>query len=159
MLVVRADSPVKSVADLRGKTFVLPEEVAYMTRFCRAELRDKGIDLSKESVFYVREQGCDSLRARESASPMSAAWRRTRAPYASGARAGSASCTNRSASLTCRWSGHPGLSPGDIAKARQVLVGLSSDEAGQAFLRQLGITGFSASEEDRLRKLLGWLGV
>ncbi len=40
-----------------------------------------------------------------------------------------------------------------------MLVGLSGDDAGQAFLRQLGISGFSAGQEDRLRKLLGWLGV
>ena len=57
MLAVRADSPVQSLEQLRGKTFVMPEEVAYMARFCRAELRDKGIELAQENVFYVREQG------------------------------------------------------------------------------------------------------
>ena len=57
MLAVRADSPIETLDQLRGKTFVMPEEVAYMARFCRAELRDKGIDLAQENVFYVREQG------------------------------------------------------------------------------------------------------
>jgi ABC-type phosphate/phosphonate transport system substrate-binding protein len=158
MLVVRADSPVKSVADLRGKTFVLPEEVAYMTRFCRAELRDKGIDLSKESVFYVREQGAIPFGLEKGIADVgglasySGAVRKWRE---SGQRILHESVGQPYMPVV----GHPGLSPGDIAKARQVLVGLSSDEAGQAFLRQLGITGFSASEEDRLRKLLGWLGV
>ncbi|OYD54870.1 phosphate ABC transporter substrate-binding protein [Thauera propionica] len=158
MLVVRADSPVKTVADLRGKTFVLPEEVAYMTRFCRAELRDKGIDLTKENVFYVREQGAIPFGLEKGIADVgglasySGAVRKWRE---SGQRILHESVGQPYMPVV----GHPNLSPEDIAKARQVLVGLSGDDAGQAFLRQLGISGFSAGQEDRLRKLLGWLGV
>ena len=57
ILIVHKDSPIRKVAELKGKTFVMPEKNAYMTRFCRAELRDQGIILDNEAVTYVREQG------------------------------------------------------------------------------------------------------
>ena len=57
LIVVPKNSPAKTLADVRGKRIVMPEEVAYMSKFCRAELRTKGIDLAKEKVQYVREQG------------------------------------------------------------------------------------------------------
>jgi phosphonate transport system substrate-binding protein len=35
---------------------VLPEQVAYMSRFCAAELRDQAIQQDKECVQFVRQQ-------------------------------------------------------------------------------------------------------
>lgn len=57
LIVVPRDSPIKTLADAKGKRFVMPEKVSYMSRFCAAELRDQGILLDKENVKYVREQG------------------------------------------------------------------------------------------------------
>ena len=36
--------------------WVMPEPAAYMTKFCTAELRDRGIELSAQRVRHVREQ-------------------------------------------------------------------------------------------------------
>ena len=44
-------------------------------------------------------------------------------------------------------------------KARKVLLELPQDPAGREFLRNLGISGFTDKGEERLRKLLEWLGV
>jgi ABC-type phosphate/phosphonate transport system substrate-binding protein len=57
MLIVHKDSPIRKLSDVKGKTIVMPEKNAYMTRFCRAELRDQGIIIENEAVTYVREQG------------------------------------------------------------------------------------------------------
>ena len=35
----------------------MPERVSYMSKLCHAEMRDRGIDLGKEKVQFVREQG------------------------------------------------------------------------------------------------------
>lgn len=40
-----------------GKRFILPEQIAYMTKFCLAELRDQGLPLTPGEVTFVREQG------------------------------------------------------------------------------------------------------
>lgn len=54
IIIVPKDSAVQSLEQLKGKRVVLPEPAAYMTKFCRAELRDRGFDL--QGVKYVREQ-------------------------------------------------------------------------------------------------------
>ena len=53
----------------------------------------------------------------------------------------------------------PTLSAAQLAKARKVLLELPQDPAGREFLRNLGISGFTDKGEERLRKLLEWLGV
>ncbi len=55
-IIVPKNSAIKTLADTRGKRWVMPEKVSYMSKFCTAELRDQGIDLSKENVKFVREQ-------------------------------------------------------------------------------------------------------
>lgn len=158
MIAVAADSPMKTVADLRGKTLVMPEESAYMTRFCRAELRDRGVDLAKEKVFYVREQGAIPFALENgiadaggmaSYSGAIKVWRE------SGHRVLHQSSTQPYMPVV----GSPDLSANDISRARQVLLGLGEDNDGRDFLKKLGITAFSDTEEGRLRKLLEWLGV
>ena len=158
MLAVRADSPVQSLEQLRGKTFVMPEEVAYMARFCRAELRDKGIELAQENVFYVREQGAIPFGLEKGIADVggmasySGAFRKWRdqdqrvlhqsvgQPYMPVVAA-------------------PSVSAEHLSKARKVLLELPQDAAGREFLRSLGISGFTDNGEERLRKLLAWLGV
>ena len=157
MLAVPTDSPLRSVADLRGKTFVMPEKVAYMTRFCRAELRDQGIDLAKEHVFYVREQGAIPFALENKIADVggmasySGAIRQWRDK---GHRILHESISQPSMPVVAA----PHLSLNEVRKASEVLVGLGADAAGREFLGTLAVSGFAASEEARLRALLAWLG-
>ena len=158
MLAVRADSPVQSLEQLRGKTFVMPEEVAYMARFCRAELRDKGIDLAQESVFYVREQGAIPFGLESGIADVGGM-----ASYSGAFR----QWRDKDQRVLHQSVGQPympvvaapTLSAAQLAKARKVLLELPQDPAGREFLRNLGISGFTDKGEERLRKLLEWLGV
>lgn len=158
LLAVPANSPLRSVGELRGRTFVMPEQVAYMTRLCRAELRDRGIDLDKERVFYVREQGAIPFALENGIADVggmasySGAIRQWREK---GHRVLHQSVSQPYMPVV----GSPSLSEADVRAARAALLDLGADEDGRSFLRQLGIAGFVDTEEARLRKLLGWLGV
>jgi phosphonate transport system substrate-binding protein len=55
-IIVPSDSSLKTLDQAKGRRFAMPEKVSYMSRFCAAELRDRGFDLAKENVQYVREQ-------------------------------------------------------------------------------------------------------
>jgi phosphonate transport system substrate-binding protein len=55
-IVVPKGSPITTLEQAKGKRWVMPEEVAYMSKFCKAELRDRGIVLKDERVQFVREQ-------------------------------------------------------------------------------------------------------
>jgi ABC-type phosphate/phosphonate transport system substrate-binding protein len=158
MLIVHKDSPIKSIADLKHKNFVMPEENAYMTRFCRAELRDNGILLKNEKVFYVREQQVIPFAIENRISDVGgiasysgayAKWVKgeNRVLYQSKAQPYLPMVASRS------------LSPEQVSKLKGALVELGNSDAGKQILKRVGVTAFVTTEEERLRKLLDWLGV
>ncbi|MDO5289845.1 MAG: PhnD/SsuA/transferrin family substrate-binding protein [Pseudomonadota bacterium] len=55
---VTKDSPIQQLADVQGKRIAtLDNARAYIVRFCAADLRDNGIDLSKQKLHTVKLQG------------------------------------------------------------------------------------------------------
>lgn len=158
ILIVHKDSPIKTVSDLRGKTFVLPETKAYMTRFCRAELRDQGVVIENERVTYVREQGAIPFAIENRISDVGGI-----ASY-SGAYAkwvkGEHRVLHQSRSQPYMpLVASPRVSSEQIGKMQRALNEMGSTDSGSQILKRLGITGFVTTEEGRLRKLLEWLGV
>lgn len=158
MLIVHKDSPIKSMADLKRKTFVMPEETAYMARFCRAELRDNGILLENERVHYVREQAVIPFAIESRISDVGGV-----ASY-SGAYAKWAKGENRVLHQSKPQPYLPmvashKLSPEQVGKLREALAELGNSDAGKQVLKRVGVTAFLTTEEGRLRKLLEWLGV
>lgn len=158
VLVVHKDSPIKTVSDLKGKTFVLPETKAYMTRFCRAELRDQGVVIENERVTYVREQGAIPFAIENRISDVGGI-----ASY-SGAYAkwikGEHRILHKSRPQPYMpLVASPRVSAEQIGKMQRVLNDLGSTESGSQILKRFGITSFVTTEEGRLRKLLEWLGV
>lgn len=158
LLVVPDGSPLQGIADLKGRSFILPEEVAYMTRFCRAELRDHGIDLAYENVHYVREQGAIPFALENGIAEVGGL-----ASYSGAARQWQAKghrvLHESVAQPYMPVVASPILSVQQVTRIQAVLAGLQQDEVGRQFLKTLNITGFTARTEDRLRALLQWLGV
>ena len=158
ILIVHKDSPLKKVADLKGKTFIMPEKNAYMTRFCRAELRDQGIMLDSEAVTYVREQGAIPFSIENKITDVggvasySGAYKQW---LSSGHRVIHQSKPQPYMPLVAS----QGVTAEQIGKMQGALNELGSSEAGNQVLKRVGITGFITTEESRLRKLLEWLGV
>jgi ABC-type phosphate/phosphonate transport system substrate-binding protein len=157
-LIVHKDSPIKKVADLKGKTFVLPEKTAYMARFCTAELRDQGILLNNESVHYVHEQGAIPFSIENKIADVGGI-----ASY-SGAYEKWTKGEHRVLHLSKPQPYMPlvasrNLSPEQIGKLQATLTELNASDAGKQILKRVGVTGFITTEEARLRKLLDWLGV
>ena len=158
ILIVHKDSPLKKVADLKGKTFIMPEKNAYMTRFCRAELRDQGIMLDSEAVTYVREQGAIPFSIENKITDVGGV-----ASY-SGAYKQWLSSGHRVIHQSKQQPYMPlvasqGVTADQIAKMQGALNELGNSDAGNQVLKRIGINGFITTEESRLRKLLEWLGV
>jgi ABC-type phosphate/phosphonate transport system substrate-binding protein len=158
MIAVKQGSAVTHLADLKSVTVVMPEKAAYMTRFCRAALRDEGVDLDKANVYYVREQGAipfaidNGIAGAGGMASYSGALRTWRA-------AGGGILFESRTQPYMPMVASARLSQADVGKVQQVLTGLSDSASGRGFLEQLRIDGFVTSEEARLRQLLDWLGV
>ena len=157
LIVVPKGSPIKTLADAKGKRFVIPEQVSYMSKFCRAELRDRGIDLTKEKVQYVREQGAVAFYLENNFGEVGGL-----ASYS-----GVAKGWEKSGNIILHKSVAQPYFPliaskratdAQIAAVQKALKALPADEPGQAVLKSIGVKEFDTGSEQKLRDLLKWLG-
>lgn len=156
LIVVRAESPMKTLAEAKGKRWVMPETVSYMSKFCRAELRDRGIVVSEEKVNYVREQGAVSFYLEQSFGDIGGI-----ASYSSVAKGldkAKLRVLHRSVSQPYfPLIAHSRIGAEQVRAVQAELTALSQSESGRTVLRSVGIEAFDTSTGPRLRALLGWL--
>lgn len=156
LIIVPNDSPMKTLNDARGKRFAMPEQVSYMSRFCRAELRDRGIDLAKENVQYVREQAAVTFYMVNNFADVGAI-----ASYSGpakkldkdGFRVLHQSITQPYFPLVA----HAKFKPEQIKAIQKELVTLQDKPAGQEILQRIGITAFDIGSETKMKALLDWM--
>ena len=155
--IVHKDSPLKQPSDLKGKSIVMPDEIAYPTWVGLAMLRDMGIgrtqaDIrnfrSQEAVGYAVEQKLSDVGVVISYSKVAKDWAAKghrflwdskKLPY---------------------WSviGSPKLAPGEVVRIREALIALEQGEAGQKILKEIGVKGFVAGDQAAYLELLKWVG-
>ncbi len=156
LIVVPKDSPLKALAEARGKRFVMPEQVSYMSRFCRAALRDQGIDLAKENVQYVREQAAVTFYMSNKFADVGAI-----ASYSGpakkldkdGFRVLYGSVTQPYFPLVA----HGRFKREQIKAIQQELMALPGKPGGPEILQRIGIAAFDTDSERRMQELLSWL--
>ncbi len=157
LLVVKADSPLKTLDELKGKRVILPERVAYMTKFCLAEMRDQKLGINPDEVTYVREQGAIPFAIQNGLSHVGGI-----ASY-SGV-AGRLQKEGLRVLHKSRAQPYLPLIAGAKIPADKVqqlgaeLVALSKTEAGGKALAAIGLKGFDTGTQPRLLSLLDWLG-
>lgn len=156
LIIVPKDSPLKTIDDAKGKRFVMPEQVSYMSRFCRAELRDRGIKLAGEEVKYVREQAAVAFYLSNKFSDVGGI-----ASYS-----GPAKKLDQEGFRILHKSvqqpyfplvAHGRFEAAQIKAIQQELQGLAGKPEGAEILKRIGITGFDTSGEGAMKDLLAWL--
>lgn len=156
LIIVPKDAPYATLADIRTKRIVLPSAAAYMTKFCAAELRDRGIDLGKEKVERVKEQGAVPFYLSNKFGDVGGI-----ASYSgvaksldkSGHRVLHASVPQPYFPLVSKDT----LTSSQIQAMQKALLALSDRGEGRAVLKGIGIEGFESGSEQRLKGLLDWL--
>jgi ABC-type phosphate/phosphonate transport system substrate-binding protein len=155
--LIRSDSPLKSLAELKGRKLGAPDEDSITSVMVRATLREAGLDTTQVSMVYTRYQD---------AVPFFVENRLTLA----GATAANA--------VIKEWTGHggrvlakskpvpikhiiasPSLSAEQIESVREYLVTLDASEEGRKKLAPTKYTGFERYDQDAMLKLGTWLGL
>jgi phosphonate transport system substrate-binding protein len=154
--IVERDSKLKTIADARGKFMMFPEKIAYMTKFCSAELRDKGFNLDKENVKYAKEQGAVGWAVEKKMADLGGV-----ASYS-----GVGKNWEKSGQRILHKSGpqpyfpliaHKRVSAERVAKMQKALTTLGDNDAGKKVLQTIGIQGYQVEDSQRLLALLAWL--
>jgi ABC-type phosphate/phosphonate transport system substrate-binding protein len=156
--IVPKDSKLQKIEDAKGGRIVLPETTSYMAKFCRAELRDHGIEAAKEpKLKYLREQDVVGYSVETSIADIGGV-----ASYSGVAR----NWEKKGGRILHRsvkqpyfpLVAGPRVSAADVARIRDALTGLEKTDEGKKILAGIGIQGFVAGEDKRLLDLLKWLG-
>ena len=156
VFIVEKTSTLKTIADVKGKNIIFPEKIAYMSKFCTAELRDHDIDVNKEKITYAKEQGAvgwtietrlSDVGGVASYSAVAKNWEKN------GQRVLHKSIAEPYSPLIA---GNR-VAPEQIAKLKTALGDLDKTEEGRKVLSTLGIQGFNPESSERLLALLAWL--
>jgi phosphonate transport system substrate-binding protein len=155
--IVPKDSPLKQLTDVKGKSIVTPDEIAYPTWIGLAMLRDLGISKDKaniksmssqEAVGYVVEKHLADVGVVISYSKVAKDWTKSGNRFLA-----------ESKKLPF-WSviGSPKLSVGDVVKVREILMKLDTTEDGKKILKDIGVSSFVAGDPKAYLDMLDWVG-
>jgi ABC-type phosphate/phosphonate transport system substrate-binding protein len=157
LFIVNKESPLKTLADVRGKRIVTPDRYAYMWRIAYAMLRDSQIAMAKEQVRAMRDQaaiawsmenGFFDVGVVASFSPAGRTWEKK------GGRVIARSPAVPNTPLIAS----PKITSAQITRVRAALVGLDSTEDGKAILKRINVAGFKEASPQAFIDLLAWLG-
>lgn len=155
--IVKKDSPLKTLADVRGKSIVTPDRYAYMWRIANAMLRENKISLDNEKVRAMHDQaaigwsmegGFFDVGVVASFSGVGRTWEKK------GGRILARSPELPNTPLIAS----PKVSEAKIQKLRAALVALDSAKNGPAILKSIGMPGFKEASSRSLTDLIAWLG-
>ncbi|HUL93708.1 MAG TPA: PhnD/SsuA/transferrin family substrate-binding protein [Burkholderiales bacterium] len=157
LFIVNKDSPLKTIADVRGKRIVTPDRYAYMWRIANAMLRDNKITMAREQVKAMRDQAAIAWSMENnffdvgvvaSFSPAGRTWEK---------KGGRVIAISPEVPNTPMIASRK-ISPAQVAKLRDTLVALDSTEDGKAVLKRINIAAFKPASPQVFIDLLNWLG-
>lgn len=155
VFIVPKDSPIKKPEEIRGKRIAMPSPKSLIAQAALATLRDMGIDPAKQNIHYVRLQEAVVYMVAQHFADVGAVNPVLARKWAQ--KGGSILLKSKDLPL---WSiiASPNMSPNDVAKVRQALIGLSDSEEGKKILARMGIKGFVVKSPQDYLDMLKWMG-
>ncbi len=155
--LVRADSPIKSLADLRGRKLGAPDEDSITAWMVRATMRDALGDAKQVAMTYTRYQDAVPFMVEHTFTQAGAS--------ASGAvvkqwlAAGGKVLVKTKPVPIKHIIASPALSSAQVDKLRAYFVALDTSDEGRKKLEPIKITGYMAYDTAALLALGTWLGL
>jgi len=157
LFIVKKDSPLKTISDVRGKSILTPDRYAYMWRIANAMMRDSKIAMANEQVRAMSDQaaigwsmegGFFDVGVVASYSGVGRTWEKN------GGRVIARSPEVPNTPLIASQK----ISAAQIQKLRATLVSLGATEGGAAILKEIGVPGFKEASSQAFIELITWLG-
>jgi phosphonate transport system substrate-binding protein len=157
MFIVPKDSPLKSIADVRGKRIVTPDRYAYMWRIAFAMLRDNRIAMGKENVRSMRDQAAIAWSMENSFFDVGVVASFSAAGRTWEKRGGRVIATSPEVPNTPVIASKK-ISAAQVARLSETLIALDSTEEGKAVLKKINVAAFKPTSAKVFIDLLDWLG-
>lgn len=158
LFIVVKTSPIRTIADVKGRTILTPDQYSNMWRAANAMLRDNKIDMSREQVRAMRDQaaigwslenGFFDVGVVNSASGVGRSWEKN----------GGRVIARSRDQINMPMIASPKLPSAQVERLRAVMIGLDSTDEGQAILKKIGMpVGFKDTPRQAFLDFLAWLG-
>jgi phosphonate transport system substrate-binding protein len=155
--LVRADSPMKGLGELRGRKLGAPDEDSITAWMVRATMRDALGDAKQVGITYTRYQDAVPFMV-ENTFTQAGATASAAIVKAWQAQGGKVLATSRPVPIKHFIAG-PGITPEQVAKLRDYLVGLDASDEGRKKLEPIKVKGYLPWDTAELMKIGSWLGV
>ena len=155
--LVRADSPLKTLADLRGRKLGAPDEDSITSWMVRATMRDALGAGGNVQMSYTRYQDAVPFMVQHTFT-QSGATASNAVVKAWEAGGGKVLAKSKPVPIKHVIAG-PGLSADMVAKLREYFVTLDSTEAGRKKLEAIKVQGYMPYDAAALMALGTWLGL
>jgi phosphonate transport system substrate-binding protein len=157
LFIVKKESALKTITDVKGKSIVTPDRYAYMWRIANAMMRDSKISMGNEQVRAMSDQaaigwslegGFFDVGVVASFSGVGRNWEKNGGRII--ARSPELPNTPMIASQK--------ISAAQVQKLRSALVTLGTNESGAKILKDIGVPGFKEASSQAFIDLITWLG-
>ena len=155
--LVRSDSPLNSLADLKGRKLGAPDEDSITSVMVRAVLRDAGLARDQVNMVYTRYQDAVPFFV-ENKLTQSGATASAGVIKAWGASGGKVLAKSRPVPIK-HIIASPALSPDETDKVRTYFLALGASDEGRKKLEPTRYTGFERFDETALLAIGTWLGL
>lgn len=155
--LVAADSPLTSLAELKGRKLGAPDEDSITSWMVRATLRDAKVDPAQLKITYTRYQDAVPffVENRLTDSGATAANALVKAWQGKGGKILAQSKPVPIKHILAS----PNLSAADIEKVREYLIGLDGSDEGKKKLEPTKYSGFEKYDEAKMLEIGAWLGL
>jgi ABC-type phosphate/phosphonate transport system substrate-binding protein len=155
--VVRADSQIKSLADLRGRKLGAPDEDSITAWMVRATMRDALGDANQVSITYTRYQDAVPFMV-EHTFTQAGATASAAVVKAWEAQGGKVLAKSKAVPIK-HFIASPAISAEQVERIRAYLVELDASDAGRRKLEPIKVRGYMAYDAKALLALGTWLGL
>jgi phosphonate transport system substrate-binding protein len=155
--LVRADSPLKTLADLRGRKLGAPDEDSITSWMVRATMRDVLGSAGQVQLQYTRYQDAVPFMVQHTFT-QSGATASNAVVKAWEAAGGKVLAASKAVPIKHVIAG-PGIPAETVSKLRDYFVGLDASEAGRKKLEAIKVQGYMPYDDAALLALGTWLGL
>jgi len=158
LLIVHKNSTMRTIADVKGKTILTPDQYSHIWRIANAMLRDANINMMNEKVRAMRDQAAIGwsieneffdVAAVNSVSGVGRTWEKK------GHRVIARSRDIPNMPMIAS----PQVTDVQLAAVRRALVALGDSDPGRAVLKKIAVpTGFQEASPQPFLEFLKWIG-
>ncbi len=153
---VKGDAKMKQPADMKGKSFGMPDPDSITAVITRATMRDLGIDAAKADIRTTRYQDAVPFFVENGFSDVGITG--SSAVVKQWQEKGGAVLYESKAVPIKHMIASTKMRDMDVKTVRAVMLGLDKSDAGQKILAKIGYKGYESGDPQQLAVLTKWLG-